>query len=45
MRVRDPPLCELTLMLKLETNIARLIYFMCEFLTHLTMIKSHAGSI
>jgi hypothetical protein len=31
-------------MLKLENNIARLISFLREFLTHLTMIKSHAGS-
>jgi hypothetical protein len=31
-------------MLKLENNIAWLIYFLREFLTRLTMIKSHAES-
>jgi hypothetical protein len=40
---RDPPYRELTLMLKPETNIARLISFLREFLTRLTMIKSLAG--
>jgi hypothetical protein len=31
-------------LLKPETNIVRLISFLCEFLTGLAMIKSHAGS-
>jgi hypothetical protein len=45
MRVHDLPYRELTLMLKPETNIARLISFLRELLTRLTMIKSHAGSM
>jgi hypothetical protein len=45
MRVRDPPYHELTLMLKLKTNITRLISFLRELLTCLSMIKSHAGSM
>jgi hypothetical protein len=32
-------------MLKPETNIVRLISFLRKFLTHLTMIKSHAGNM
>jgi hypothetical protein len=43
-RVRVLPYRELTLMLKPETNITRLISFLCKFLTCLTMIKSHDGS-
>jgi hypothetical protein len=31
-------------MLKQQTNIVRLISLLCEFLTHLTMIKSHVRS-
>jgi hypothetical protein len=29
--------------LKPETDIVQLTSFLCEFLTHLTMIKSHVG--
>jgi hypothetical protein len=32
-----------TSLLKPETDIVRLTSFLQEFLTHLTMIKSHAG--
>jgi hypothetical protein len=45
MRVHDPSCHEITLWLKPETNIFKLISFLREFLTHLTMIKSHVGSM
>jgi hypothetical protein len=32
-------------MLKLETNIVQLISFLREFLSHLTLMKSHTGSL
>jgi hypothetical protein len=44
-RVRDPSYHELTLLLKPEAIIIRLISFLREFLTRLTKIKSHAGSM